>query len=50
MVTNKRTLLIIPAYNEEESIEKTILSIQNFKDEYPEELNLDYIVVNDGSK
>lgn len=50
MVTNKRTLLIIPAYNEEESIEKTILSIQNFKDEYPAELNLDYIVVNDGSR
>lgn len=36
-----KTLLIIPAYNEEASIEKTLLSVR--------ESNYDYIVINDGS-
>ncbi len=39
-----KTLLIIPAYNEEDSIESTINSIMN------EGLDVDYLIVNDGSK
>lgn len=38
-----KILLIIPAYNEEENIKKTIEKIGNFSDE------IDYIVINDGS-
>ena len=38
-----KILLIIPAYNEEENIKKTIEKIENFSDE------IDYIVINDGS-
>lgn len=38
-----KTLLIIPAYNEEGSLEETISSIVNVS-------SVDYIVVNDGSK
>lgn len=38
-----KTILIIPAYNEEESIERTINSIT---DQAPE---VDYLIVNDGS-
>ena len=38
-----KILLIIPAYNEEENIKKTIENIKNFSDE------IDYIVINDGS-
>lgn len=41
---DKKILLIIPAYNEEKNIVKTINSIQNYK-----KINLDYIVINDGS-
>lgn len=41
---NKKILLIIPAYNEEASIINTVNSIINYK-----ELDLDYIVINDGS-
>ena len=41
---DKKVLVIVPAYNEEESIEKTIEDIkENAK-------NVDYIVINDGSK
>lgn len=39
-----KTLLIIPAYNEEECILNTVNSIKNSK------LDVDYIVINDGSK
>lgn len=39
-----KTLIIIPAYNEEENIERTVT---NLKKICPE---TDYIVVNDGSK
>lgn len=42
---NKKTLIIIPAYNEEKAIEKVVNSVykQNIK-------NCDVIVINDGSK
>lgn len=39
-----RTLLIIPAYNEEESLETTIDSVESAS------LDVDYLIVNDGSK
>lgn len=39
---NPRTLLIIPAYNEEESIKETIASILQYK-------QYDYIIIDDGS-
>ena len=41
---NKKVLLIIPAYNEEENILKTCNKIKK------ENKNLDFIVINDGSK
>ncbi len=40
----KKILIIIPAYNEEANIVKTVNSIKNFKKK-----KLDYIVINDGS-
>lgn len=50
MNIKKKVLLIVPAYNEEESIENTIESIRKFKNTLKEnEIFLDYIVVNDGS-
>ncbi|UDM73829.1 glycosyltransferase family 2 protein [Vagococcus fluvialis] len=42
-----KVLMIIPAYNEEGSILKTIQSIESFKNEVSFEL--DYVVINDGS-
>lgn len=42
---NPKTLVIIPAYNEEDAIQKVVESVYNEKIE-----NLDVIVVNDGSK
>ncbi len=39
-----RLLMIIPAYNEEGSIEKVV---ENIKENYPQ---YDYVIVNDGSK
>ncbi len=39
-----KVLLIIPAYNEEENIEKTVKKIENYNKD------VDYIVINDGSK
>lgn len=39
-----KILLIIPAYNEEENILKTVKKIEEYSDE------IDYIVINDGSK
>lgn len=39
-----RTLLIIPAYNEEESLKKTVDSVN---EKSPQ---VDFLVVNDGSK
>ncbi|MFD1900359.1 glycosyltransferase family 2 protein [Enterococcus termitis] len=46
-----RILLIIPAYNEEETILNTIQSIEQFKEANKEKLSytIDYVVVNDGS-
>ena len=40
----KELLIIIPAYNEEKSIERVVNHVIN---DYPE---YDYVVVNDGSK
>lgn len=39
-----KTLLIIPAYNEEESLKTTIDSLKDLP------LNIDFLVINDGSK
>ncbi|KAF1304832.1 glycosyltransferase family 2 protein [Enterococcus sp. JM9B] len=46
-VREKKILLIIPAYNEEESILATIKKIKEFRKE--SQYNFDYIVINDGS-
>ncbi len=43
-------LVIIPAYNEEKSILKTVQSILDFKAKKTVDIELDYIVINDGSK
>lgn len=40
----KRLLIIIPAYNEAENIERVV---ENLKDNYPQ---YDYVVINDGSR
>ena len=47
---NEKVLLIIPAYNEVESIASTINSVRNFMSTEVLNFHLDYIVVNDGSK
>ena len=47
---NEKVLLIIPAYNEEESIASTINSVRNFMSTEVLNFHLDYIVANDGSK
>lgn len=44
MTTDSDTLIIIPAYNEEEGIVKVIASIRSLYPSYP------VLVVNDGSK
>ena len=41
---SKKILIIIPAYNEEKNIVKTVDKIKNYKN-----VKLDYIVINDGS-
>ncbi|OFI47931.1 glycosyl transferase family 2 [Floricoccus penangensis] len=46
----KKVLLIIPAYNEEKSIQNTVKMVEDFKDENKLPFTLDYIVINDGSK
>jgi glycosyltransferase involved in cell wall biosynthesis len=46
----KKVLLILPAYNEEESIEKSVGMIIKFRQEHQLEYDLDYVVINDGSK
>ena len=45
----KKVLLIIPAYNEEGSIEKTVAMIERHKSETELPFTLDYVVINDGS-
>lgn len=47
-MSQKRVLLIIPAYNEERNIEKTIGQILSFPPQ--EGFSLDYLVINDGSR
>lgn len=42
-----RVLMIIPAYNEEESIFDTVTSIVNYRKKV--DFDLDYVVINDGS-
>lgn len=44
----KRILVIIPAYNEQESILKTVRTLQSCQ--FSPEYTVDYIVVNDGSR
>lgn len=44
-----KTLLIIPAYNEEESISTVFDELNTLKADHPTQ-SIDYIVVNDGSK
>ena len=39
-----KVLMIIPAYNEEESILKTVREVTKYK-----KIKLDYLVINDGS-
>lgn len=46
----KKVLLIIPAYNEEKSIQNTVKMVENFKNENKLPFVLDYVVINDGSK
>lgn len=43
-----RVLIIIPAYNEEKNIKKTVEKILNLK--FDKRYKLDYVVINDGSK
>lgn len=46
----KKVLLIIPAYNEEESILKTVQRVEKYRETLKESsYQLDYIVINDGS-
>ena len=40
----KKLLILIPAYNEAENIERVVDNIENNYSEY------DYVIVNDGSK
>lgn len=42
--------IIIPCYNEEETIEKCLLECQKVEQLLTEELNVEYIFINDGSK
>ena len=44
-----KALLIIPAYNEEENIEKVVARIDEFKKSRCSGLQLDYVIINDGS-
>ncbi len=44
----KRVLVIIPAYNEQESILKTVQTVKNCS--FHKQYKVDYIVINDGSK
>ncbi|PZO94882.1 glycosyltransferase family 2 protein [Streptococcus halichoeri] len=46
----KKVLLIIPAYNEEGSIEKTVRTIEAYRSTTVLPFELDYVVINDGSK
>ena len=46
----KKVLIIIPAYNEEESIERTITSVRDFLNDADLAFQLDYLVINDGSR
>lgn len=47
-ISKPKVLLIIPAYNEEESIEKTVKTIIDYNKK--NKTSYDYIVINDGSK
>lgn len=44
-----KLLLILPAYNEEENIVNTVSQILDFKKKFSCDVEIDYIVINDGS-
>lgn len=44
-----KVLLIIPAYDEEENIEKVVARIDEFRKSGCSGLQLDYVIINDGS-
>ena len=44
-----KILIIIPAYNEEENIEKVVARIDEFRKNRCSGLQLDYVIINDGS-
>jgi len=44
-----KLLLILPAYNEEENIVPTVRRIQAFQEQISADVEIDYIVINDGS-
>lgn len=44
-----KLLLILPAYNEEKNIVNTVSKILDFKKSFSSEVEIDYIVINDGS-
>ena len=46
-MTQKRVLLIIPAYNEEQNILRVIQKVRDYRVKCP--YQLDYVVINDGS-
>ncbi|MGN0301586.1 MAG: glycosyltransferase family 2 protein [Anaerotardibacter sp.] len=47
---NNRTLVVIPAFNEEESLSHTVTELLSYMDKFKNQgFDFDYIVVNDGS-
>ena len=49
-MNRNRVLIIIPAFNEQDTILKTVASLGRYIDSQKAGLQMDYVVVNDGSK